>query len=91
MFKKIDEHKPALQACVDEAIRRDPHLSLARLKIATTIAPSGRVTSAHINSPAVEQAPLGACLRKATRKIVFPSFTGEPFDVEIPLSVSAGN
>ncbi|HET9751783.1 MAG TPA: GYF domain-containing protein, partial [Myxococcales bacterium] len=35
--KKLDEHKPALQGCVDEALRRDPHLRLGRIHIATTI------------------------------------------------------
>lgn len=89
--KKLDEHKPALQGCVDEALRRDPHLRLGRIHIATTIAPSGQVTSARIDRRAVENAPLGACLRKATRKIVFPSFAGEPFDVDIPIVVSAGD
>ncbi|HET9752359.1 MAG TPA: GYF domain-containing protein [Myxococcales bacterium] len=89
--KKLDEHKPALQGCVDEALRRDPHLRLGRIHIATTIAPSGQVTAARIDRRAVEEAPLGACLRKATRKIVFPQFTGEPFDVDIPIVVSAGN
>jgi predicted Zn finger-like uncharacterized protein len=89
--KKLDEHKPALQGCVDEALRRDPHLRLGRIHIATTIAPSGQVTSARIDRRAVEEAPLGACLRKATRKIVFPQFTGEPFDVDIPIVVSSGN
>ncbi|HEY6912948.1 MAG TPA: GYF domain-containing protein, partial [Myxococcales bacterium] len=89
--KKLDEHKPALQGCVDEALRRDPKLKLGRIHIATTIAPSGQVTSARIDRRAVEEAPLGACLRKATRKIVFPSFSGEPFDVDIPIVVSAGD
>jgi predicted Zn finger-like uncharacterized protein len=89
--KKLDEHKPALQGCVDEALRRDPNLKLGRIHIATTIAPSGQVTSARIDRRAVEHAPLGACLRKATRKIVFPPFTGEPFDVDIPIFVSAGD
>jgi predicted Zn finger-like uncharacterized protein len=89
--KKLDEHKPALQGCVDEALRRDPHLRLGRIHIATTIAPSGQVTSARIDRRAVDQAPLGACLRKATRKIAFPPFSGQPFDVDIPIVVSAGD
>jgi hypothetical protein len=49
------------------------------------------VTSARIDRRAVDQAPLGACLRKATRKIAFPPFSGQPFDVDIPIVVSAGD
>ncbi|HZX97363.1 MAG TPA: GYF domain-containing protein [Myxococcales bacterium] len=88
--RKLDENKPALQGCVDEALRHDPHLRVGKIHIATTIAPSGQVTAARIDRRAVEEAPLGACLRKATRRIVFPQFSGQAFDVDIPIVVSAG-
>jgi hypothetical protein len=48
------------------------------------------VTSARIDKQTVEQSPLGACLRKVTRKIAFPSFYGDAFDVDIPIVVAAG-
>ena len=88
--RKLDENKSALQGCIDEALRRDPNLRVGKIHIATTIAPTGTVTQAKIDKGTVDQSPLGACLRRATRKIAFPSFRGEAFDVDIPIVVTAG-
>jgi predicted Zn finger-like uncharacterized protein len=88
--KKLDENKASLQTCIDEALRRDPNLRVGKIHIATTIAPNGQVTTAKIDKNTVEQSPLGACLRKATRKIAFPPFGGGAFDVDIPIVVTAG-
>ena len=88
--RKLDEHKPALQDCVDDARRHDPDLQVGTIRVATTIAPSGQVTEARIDRQSVDESPLGVCLKRATRKIVFPQFSGAAFDVEIPISVGAG-
>ena len=88
LLRKVDESKPALQGCVDEALKRDPSLRVGKILISTTIAPSGAVTSARIDQKAVEQSPLGACLKTATRKLQFPPFTGEAFAVDIPIVVT---
>ena len=88
--RKLDENKPALQDCVDDARRHDPDLQVGTIRVATTIAPSGQVTEARIDRQSVDESPLGVCLKRATRKIVFPRFSGAAFDVEIPISVGAG-
>jgi predicted Zn finger-like uncharacterized protein len=88
--RKLDENKASLQTCIDEALRRDPNLRVGKIHIATTIAPSGQVRSAKVDKNTVEQSSLGACLRKATKKIVFPPFGGDAFDVDIPIVVTAG-
>ena len=88
--KKLDENKGALQGCIDEALRRDPNLRVGKIHIATTIAPTGAVTQARVDKSSVDQSPLGACLRRATKKIAFPSFRGDAFDVDIPIVVTAG-
>jgi len=87
--RKLDENKPALQGCVDDALHRDPNLRVGKIHVATTIAPSGQVTAARIDRQMVDESPLGACLKQATQKIVFPQFSGVAFDVDIPISVSA--
>jgi predicted Zn finger-like uncharacterized protein len=88
--RKLDEHKPALQDCVNDALRQDPTLRVGKIHVATTIAPSGQVTAARIDRENVDESPLGACLKRATRKIVFPQFSGVAFDVDIPISVGSG-
>jgi len=46
------------------------------------------VTSARIDQKAVDQSPLGACLKTATRKLQFPPFSGEALAVDIPIVVT---
>jgi predicted Zn finger-like uncharacterized protein len=86
--RKVDESKPVLQGCVDEAVKRDPSLHVGKILISATLAPSGAVTSARIEQKAVDQSPLGACLKSAARRMQFPPFAGEPFAVDIPLLVT---
>ena len=88
IHRRVDESKPALQGCVDEAVQRDPSLRVGKILISTTIAPSGAVTSARIDQKAVDQSPLGACLKSAAQKIQFAPFTGEAVAVDIPLVVT---
>jgi hypothetical protein len=84
------ENKGALQSCIEEALKKDPNLKVGKVRIKTTIAPSGAVTAAAIDKQAVDESPLGGCLKKAMKRIVFPAFNGEPFEVDIPLQVTAG-
>jgi predicted Zn finger-like uncharacterized protein len=86
--RKVDESKPVLQGCVDEAVKRDPSLNVGKILISATLAPSGAVTSARIEQKAVDQSPLGACLKSAARRMQFPPFAGEPFAVDIPILVT---
>ena len=59
--------------------------------VAATIAPSGAVSAARIDNRAVDESALGACLKGATGRIIFPSFPGKPVDVDIPIVVTAGD
>jgi hypothetical protein len=89
--RKLDESKPALQACIDEVLRHDPKLRVGKIHVAATIAPSGQVVAARIDKRAVDESPLGACLKRATRRMAFPPFGGAAFDVDIPIVVTAGD
>ena len=89
--KKVAENKGALQGCIDEALHRDPGLRVGKIHISTTIAPSGVVTGATIDKRNVGESQLGSCLKRATRRIVFPSFAGDAFEVDIPIVVTAGD
>jgi predicted Zn finger-like uncharacterized protein len=88
--KKLVENKGALQSCIEDALKKDPALKVGKVRIKTTIAPSGTVTAAAIDKQKVDESPLGACLKRAMKRIIFPSFSGEAFEVDIPLQVTAG-
>ena len=87
--RKLDENKGALQGCIDDALKHEPNLKVGKIHIATTIAPSGTVTSTRIDKRNVDESALGTCLKRATRRIAFPPFHGDPFDVDIPIVVTA--
>src|SRR6185295_10598379 len=40
--RRLDEHKPALQSCVNEALRRDPGLKLGGINVATPSPPRAK-------------------------------------------------
>jgi hypothetical protein len=81
--------------CVDGELKRNPSFPGGKIRIVTTIMSSGLVRQAQIVSDdahlqrAVIGSPLGTCLSEQTRRMVFPSFQGEPFDAEIPLVLSS--
>ena len=86
--KKVDESMPALQGCLDQALQRDPALRLDRVLILATVAPNGTVTSTRIDKRTIDQSTLGTCLKNAARNIRFPSFSGAPIPVDIPIVVA---
>jgi predicted Zn finger-like uncharacterized protein len=86
---RLDQNKGSLQKCVDDAVKYSPNLKVGRIHIATTIAPTGQVTSAKIDKKVVDDSALGTCLKIATRRIVFPPFTGDAFIVDIPILVNS--
>ena len=88
--KKLGENKGALQSCITEALRKEPNLKVGKIHIATVITPSGTVASTKIDKRNVDDSPLGACLKRAIKRIVFPSFQGDEFEVDIPIVVTAG-
>jgi len=81
--------------CIDSELKRNPNFQGGKIRIVTTIMSSGLVRQAQIVSDdqrlqrSVASGPLGACLSEQTRRMVFPSFQGEPFDAEIPLVLSS--
>ncbi len=81
--------------CIDGELKRNPNFQGGRIRIVTTIMSSGLVRQAQIVSDdqrlqrSVAGGALGSCLSEQTRRMVFPSFQGDPFDAEIPLVLSS--
>lgn len=81
----------AFQACNETELRRNPSFKGGRINITFTIGPSGTVTRATIDRPEIDKSTLGECLKDKAKRVVFPSFEGEAFDVEIPLVLTKGS
>jgi type IV secretory pathway VirB10-like protein len=66
-------------------------LSRRKVKLTLTVEPAGRVTSPALDSRPVDHSALGACLKRVSRRMVFPPFDGQPLTVVVPLSLSASD
>jgi hypothetical protein len=89
--RTVAANRKAFDACVSRALRLDPGLRVSkRATLVVTIQPNGSVTGAFIAEEDVDRTGLGGCLSAAARRMVFPAFDGEPTDVSLPLSLSAG-
>ncbi|HYQ81913.1 MAG TPA: AgmX/PglI C-terminal domain-containing protein, partial [Anaeromyxobacteraceae bacterium] len=82
----------AFDACVAEAARNEPNLQVVgrRVGLYITVNPSGVATGPHIDDAQVDESVLGACLKATARKMVFPAFQGEAFQVRIPMVLGGG-
>ncbi|HEU4384023.1 MAG TPA: AgmX/PglI C-terminal domain-containing protein [Anaeromyxobacteraceae bacterium] len=82
----------AFDACVAEAVRNEPKLQVLgrRVGLYITVNPSGAVTEPRLDDAEVEDSVLGACLKATARKMAFPAFQGEAFQVRIPMVLGAG-
>jgi hypothetical protein len=91
----VAHYQNGYNACVDRELKRNPNFHGGKIRIVTTIASSGLVRGAQIQSDdqrlarSVSGSQLGACLTEHTRRMVFPNFAGDPFDAEIPLVLGA--
>ncbi len=81
----------AFQACNETEIRRNPSFKGGKINITFTIGPSGTVTKTAIDKQDIDKSSLGDCLKDKAKRVVFPSFEGDAFDVEIPLVLTKGS
>ncbi|MBI5545421.1 MAG: zinc-ribbon domain-containing protein [Deltaproteobacteria bacterium] len=80
----------AFQGCVENELRRNPYFKGGKVFIIFTIGSSGIVTKASLNRDDIENTDLGTCLKEKAKRMVFPSFSGEAFEVESPLLLAKG-
>lgn len=89
--KTLADNAGAFSACIAKEARADPRINKERrtLVLELVVRPTGRVSQATLDDPAWARTPLGQCLGAAARRIIFPSFEGEPLLVQAPLKLSA--
>ncbi len=80
----------AFQSCVETEIRRNPSFKGGKVIISFTIGSSGVVTHSSVNRTDIDRTSLGTCLKQKARQMVFPSFEGDPFEVQSPLFLAHG-
>jgi hypothetical protein len=81
--RAIARQKPAFDKCGETA------LAGRKLGLLVAVGNGGLVEASEVEEPDVEGSPLGACLRRAAGRLLFPPFDGEAVGVRIPLQLGA--
>ncbi len=87
MQTAVARQRAAFDRCVQGALQGPGGEALAGRKVGLLVLVSsgGLVEASEVEEADVEGAPLGACLRKAAGRLLFPPFEGEPVGLRIPL------
>ena len=83
--KVVGRAQTAFQFCIEQVLKKNPSFRGGKIFISATVGASGIVKSAEISRREIDHSPLGECLKGKTRRMVFPAFSGEDSEVQIPL------
>jgi hypothetical protein len=84
----IAAQRQAFDECTSQAASRNPALRKENRKatLIVTVVPSGDITTVRLDDPGLDEPQLNACLKRAAKRMNFPSFDGSPLLVDVPLS-----
>jgi hypothetical protein len=87
----INRQRVAFDKCVEGARGAPGGDALAGRKVALLVfvGNGGLVEASEVEEADIEASPLGACLRRAATRLLFPPFEGEMIGVRIPLLLGA--
>ena len=93
--KVVEKSQGAFQACVETELRKNPSFKGGKVLLVATVGTSGTVKNASLDRKELDAAPVGDCIKKSAKRMVFPAFkledgSGE-VDLEIPLVLSSGS
>jgi hypothetical protein len=94
VVKVVEKSQGAFQGCVETELRKNPSFKGGKVLLVATVGTSGVVKSAKLDRKELDASPVGDCIKKSAKRMVFPAFkmgdgTGE-VDLEIPLVLSSG-
>jgi predicted Zn finger-like uncharacterized protein len=84
----VGKSQPAFKACIEQALRKNPRLKDGKLLLTATVGASGVVKDVSFDRQDLKGSLVGACLKARAKRMVFPSFSGDDVEVEIPLVLS---
>lgn len=88
----VNSSRRAFESCIESAARRGTETTFDGRKVGLrlNVNPNGFVTYPTLDDVTLNRTDLGECLKAAARLMVFPKFQGDPFHVEVPLTLRAG-
>ncbi len=84
----VSQSQSAFKSCIERALRRNPQLRDTKVLVTATVGSSGKVKKVSFDREDVEGSPMGTCLKLSAKRMVFPAFSGDEVEVEIPLVVT---
>ncbi|MFL5351186.1 AgmX/PglI C-terminal domain-containing protein [Archangium sp.] len=88
LAKVVAQSQSAYKSCIDAALRKNPKLRDGKLLVTATVGSSGKVKKVSLDREDLDNTIVGNCIKARTRRLVFPAFSGDEVDVEIPLVLS---
>jgi outer membrane biosynthesis protein TonB len=88
LSRVVAQSQSAFKSCIERALRRNPKLRDTKVLVTATVGSSGKVKKVSFDRKDVDGSPMGDCLKGSARRMVFPAFSGEDVEVEIPLVVT---
>jgi hypothetical protein len=84
----VSQSQSAFKGCIERALRRNPRLRDTKVLVTATVGSSGKVKKVSFDRDDVDGSPMGDCLKLSAKRMVFPAFSGDAVEVEIPLVVT---
>jgi hypothetical protein len=89
LSRVVAQSSPAFQFCIEQQLKKNPRFRGGKILLLATIGPSGIVKQARVDRKDIDSSDLGDCLKSRARRLVFPAFTGDDVEVQIPLVLTA--
>lgn len=84
--KTVADKLKSFESCIEQALRRNPNLSVGPIEVVINVGMSGAVKSSGIDPAKHESSDWGQCMMQAAKRITFPASDGET-EVKLPLKV----
>jgi predicted Zn finger-like uncharacterized protein len=88
--KVVDARKRSVLICYQQSLKGQEDLR-GKLEIRVTVAPTGEVKSATVETSAFKGSKLGRCIASKIQDWRFPSFSGEAQQILVPFVLEKGN
>lgn len=94
VMKVVEKTQGAFQGCVETELRKNPKFKGGKVTLVTTVGTSGVVKDTKLDRKELDTSPVGDCIKKSAKRMVFPKFTlddgTEEVELQIPLVLTSG-
>jgi predicted Zn finger-like uncharacterized protein len=84
----VTRSQTSFKSCVEQALRRNPRQRTGKLLVTATVGRSGKVKQVSFDRADLDGTSMGKCIKRNAQRMVFPAFSGDDVEVEIPLVLS---